>query len=42
MFEAVASPYRVTYDGDFRIGHARTAPPEGAPGKKKCKQSHAN
>ena len=41
MFEAVDSPYLVAYDGSFRIGRARTAPPEGAPGKKKCKQSLA-
>ena len=38
MFEADASPYRVAYDGSFRIGHVDTAPPKGAPGKKKCKQ----
>jgi len=38
MFEAVASPYRVPFDGSFRIDHADTAPPKGAPGKKKCKQ----
>ena len=41
MFEAVASPYLAAYDGSFRIGHALTAPPKGAPGKKKCKQSLA-
>jgi PPK2 family polyphosphate:nucleotide phosphotransferase len=39
MFEAVASPYLVAYDGSFRIGHAGTAPPKGAAGKKKCKQN---
>jgi PPK2 family polyphosphate:nucleotide phosphotransferase len=38
MFEAVESPYLVTYDGNFRVGHANTAPPEDSPGKKKCKQ----
>ena len=38
MFEAVASPYRVPFDGSFRIDHADTAPPKGAPGNKKCKQ----
>ena len=41
MFEAVASPYLVADDGSFRVGHAGTAPPKGAPGKKKCKQSLA-
>lgn len=38
MFEAATSPYLVAYNGSFRIGHASTAPPKGAPGKKKCKQ----
>jgi polyphosphate kinase 2 (PPK2 family) len=38
MFEAVTSPYRVAYDGSFRIDRADTAPPNDAPGKKKCKQ----
>jgi PPK2 family polyphosphate:nucleotide phosphotransferase len=41
MFEAVASPYLIAYDGSFRIDHASTLPPEGAPGKKKSKQSLA-
>jgi len=41
MFEAVASPYLVADDGSFRVGHAGTAPPKGAPGRKKCKQSLA-
>lgn len=41
MFEAVASPYLVAYDESFRIGHASTAPPKGAPDRKKCKQSLA-
>ena len=41
MFEAVASRYLVNDEGTFRVKHAATAPPEGAPGKKKCKQSLA-
>ncbi len=41
MFEAVASPYLVSDDRSFRVAHAGTAPPKGAPGKKKCKQSLA-
>lgn len=41
MFEAVASPYLVNDEGTFRVEHAATAPPEGAPGKKKCKQDLA-
>ena len=38
MFEAVTSPYLVGFDGSFRINRVDTAPPKGAPGKKKCKQ----
>lgn len=41
MFEAVTSPYLVAYNRSFRIAHAGTAPPKGAPGKKKCKQGLA-
>ena len=41
MFEAIASPYLVACDGNFRIDHAATAPPKGSPSKKKCKQSLA-
>ena len=37
MIEAVASPYLVSHDGTFRVEKAATAPPEGSPGKKKCK-----
>jgi PPK2 family polyphosphate:nucleotide phosphotransferase len=37
MIEAVASPYLVSHDGTFRVEKATTAPPEGSPGKKKCK-----
>ena len=36
MFEA-HSPYLVPFDGSFHIDQASTAPPEGAPGKKKNK-----
>lgn len=42
MFKAVESPYLVAYDGRFRVDQANTAPPEDAPGKKKCKQRLAN
>ena len=38
MFEPVASPYLVNYDGVFRIDHAATEPPGGSPGKRSCKQ----
>ena len=38
MFKAVESPYLVTYDGNFRVDQAGNAPPEDAPGRKKCKQ----
>jgi PPK2 family polyphosphate:nucleotide phosphotransferase len=34
LFQPVASPYLVPYDGSFRIGAARTSPPPGAPDKK--------
>ncbi len=34
LFEPVASPYLVPYDGSFRIADAATEPPEGAPKKK--------
>jgi PPK2 family polyphosphate:nucleotide phosphotransferase len=34
LFEPVASPYLVSFDGGFRIAAAATAPPDGAPGKK--------
>ena len=38
MFEAVESPYLVTYEGNFRVDQADTAPPADAPGKKKSKK----
>ncbi len=38
MFEAPASPYLVPSDGSFKIAAAPNAPPEDAPGKKKCKK----
>ena len=38
MFEAVASPYLVGVNGNFRIKNAATAPPGDSWGKKKCKQ----
>lgn len=38
MFEAIASPFLVPFDGSFKHPHARTQPPKGAPGKKKCKE----
>ena len=38
MFEAVDSPYLITYDGIFRVDQADTAPPADAPDKKKSKK----
>jgi PPK2 family polyphosphate:nucleotide phosphotransferase len=38
VFESVASPYLVNYDGVFRIDHAATEPPGGSPGRRSCKQ----
>ncbi len=38
MFEAVANPYLVKYDGTFRVQHTTTAPPKDSPGKKRCKE----
>jgi PPK2 family polyphosphate:nucleotide phosphotransferase len=38
MFKAVESQYLVDFDGSFRIGAAASAPPDGAPGKKKAKK----
>jgi PPK2 family polyphosphate:nucleotide phosphotransferase len=38
MFEAVESPYLVPFDGSFRVADSPTEPPEGAPGKKACKE----
>ncbi len=38
MIEAVPSPYLVSDDGSFRVSGAATAPPEDAPGKKRCRK----
>jgi PPK2 family polyphosphate:nucleotide phosphotransferase len=38
VFESVASPYLINYDGLFRVDHAATEPPGGSPGKRSCKQ----
>lgn len=35
--DAVDSPYRVAFDGSFRVRRAPTAPPPGAPDKAQCK-----
>lgn len=34
IFTAVNSPYRVPFDGSFRVERASTGPPDDAPGKK--------
>ncbi len=34
----VKSPYLVSFDGDFRVKKASTAPPRDAPDKEQCKQ----
>lgn len=39
MFDASESPYRVPFDGTFRVAEAPTAPPDDAPGKKECKEA---
>lgn len=39
MFEAVPHPYLVPFDGSFRQTDAPTAPPEGAPSRKKAKKA---
>lgn len=39
MFDAPESPYRVPFDGTFRVAEAPTAPPGDAPGKKECKEA---
>ena len=41
MFEAVASPYRVPYDGTFRIDDAPNAPPADAPEEARLKDQIA-
>ncbi|HZR34201.1 MAG TPA: PPK2 family polyphosphate kinase [Nevskia sp.] len=33
LFKAVDSPWRVDYDGGFKVARARTTPPRGAPDK---------
>jgi PPK2 family polyphosphate:nucleotide phosphotransferase len=38
MFEGVEHRFRVPYDGSFRIAHAPTEPPEGAPGRKEAEK----
>jgi PPK2 family polyphosphate:nucleotide phosphotransferase len=38
----VDSPYLVSFDGDFRIGEAPTAPPQDAPDKRACKHAIEN
>ncbi len=38
MFEPASSPYLVPADGTFRVAGAATAPPDDAPGKKKCRK----
>lgn len=39
MLDAPASPYRLPFDGTFRVAEAPTAPPGDAPGKKECKKA---
>ncbi len=38
MLQPPESPYRVPYDGSFRVSRAPTAPPAPAPGKKACEE----
>lgn len=40
LFEPPKSPYRVAYDGDFRIDKAAQQPPKGAPSGKKGKNDN--
>jgi PPK2 family polyphosphate:nucleotide phosphotransferase len=42
MFEAISGPYLVPFDGSFRYNKSLPAPPEDAPGKKKCKEKLSN
>ena len=37
MHRAAKSPYRVPFDGSFKISKAPTRPPEGAPSPKRCR-----
>lgn len=39
MFEAAPNVYLVPYDGSFRQGTVRTAPPKDAPSGKKCEKN---
>jgi len=39
LFKAVDSPWRVDYDGGFKVGKARTAPPKDAPDKAGSKKA---
>ena len=41
MIDAISSPYRVPYDGSFRVAEAATGRPEGAPGKKERREQLA-
>ncbi len=38
MFAAADSPYRVAFDGSFKVAAAPTAPPQDAPGKKQSRK----
>jgi PPK2 family polyphosphate:nucleotide phosphotransferase len=38
MTDPVPSPFLVPFDGSFRLADAPCAPPDGAPGKKECKE----
>lgn len=38
MFEAVAGPYLVNYDGKFRVDRAAAEPPKGSPDRRSCKR----
>lgn len=42
MPDPIDSPYRVPFDGSFRVADAPTAPPEKGPGKKRCKRELAD
>ena len=38
MFEAVENPYRVPFNGSFRVKNTITEPQDDAPGKKQCRK----
>lgn len=38
MFKAVTSPYRVPFDGSFKLARSPTRPPDKAPDKDACKE----